>query len=288
MLPADTQQEPALRSSLSGFRALALFLLVLLPLCALLASPVSGDEWGEEQVSFELRSFAGEATPPLPDPSVFPVQLVIDDDGAEGVFGLVGASARQFLWFNRFANPGSGFHLEEIWVLFPSGMDVPVGGAIQLAIWLDPDADPVNGATLLATHDDVIQVADGDTFSVYSLPSSVSINETGEILIGVLNRFFQPGDPPPTQPAAMDTTASQDRSYFALWAGDAPDPPDLTTATTIALLDGAVAGNFMIRGFGTGSPVTEIPTLSQAALVVFALLLLAFSVRRLRVQPKTR
>ena len=211
---------------------------------------------------FEPRDFSNLADPPLPDALTFPIQMVLDDDGAEGVFGFAGGTARQFLWFNRFANPGP-FSLEEIWVLFPSGMDVPLDGDVQLAVYLDPDGDPTNGAQLIATYDETIQVADGDTFSIYPLNPPLNILESGDVLIGAVNRYFT--GPPPTLPAALDTTASQGSSYFALWANDADNPPTLDTTTVIDVLDGQVSGNFMIRGFGRpfGAPI--IPTLSQWA-----------------------
>ncbi len=228
---------------------------------------------------FEPRDFSALADPPLPDPSVFPVQMVLDDDGAEGVFGFTGGTARQFLWFNRFAGPGP-FTLEEIWVLFPSGMDVPLDGDVQLAVYLDPDGDPATGAELLATYEETIQVADGDTFSVYPLHPPVTILDPGDVLIGVVNRYFT--GPPPTLPAALDTTASQDSSYFALWSGDPPDDPGLDSAILIDVLDGAISGNFMIRGFGRGFGVPIIPTLSQWGLLLLAGLVAALAVWRLR------
>ena len=105
----------------------------------------------------------------------------------------------------------------------------------------------------------------------------------------MVNRYFETGvDLPPTLPAALDTTVSQDRSYFALWTGDPPNPPDLATASVIDVLDGTTNGNFMIRGFGTASPVVEIPTLSGFAALLTALLLVGLSWRRLRRQHAAR
>ena len=217
-------------------------------------------------LTFELKSSATKAAPPLPDPSDFPVQLVLDDDNAEAVFGLAGSEARQFLWFNQFTNPRE-FVLREIWVLFPGPGDVPPGGNIELLVYLDPDGDPANGAQLLGAYSEVIQEADGFNFSVYPLPAPLSIDAGGDVLIGVVNRYFTPGTPPPTLPAALDTTASLDRSYFALWSGDVPPSPDLASADTIDVLDGQTSGNFMIRGFGTS--IAPVPTLSSWGVLIF-------------------
>lgn len=224
--------------------------------------------------SVELIPVSPEAVPPLPDPAVFPVQLVLDDDMAEGAFGFLGGAARQFLWLNRFVDPGL-FALEEIWVLFPSGTDVVAGDAVQLAVFVDPDGDPTNGAQLLATFDEVVQAADGNTFSVYTLSPRVQKSTVGDVLIGVVNRYHQTGvDPPPTLPAAFDSTATLNQSYFALWPGDPPDPPNLATASSIDLLAGASEGNFMIRGFGvTQAPSVSIPALDGTGLALLALLM---------------
>ena len=246
-----------------------MFLALIMGVTLLAVSSAAPEQAVDHGLAFELKRSPAKANPPLPDTSVYPVQLVLDDDNAEGVFGLAGGQARQFLWFNRFMNPGP-FTLEEIWVLFPGPGDVPVGGNIELVVYLDPDGNPANGAQLLASFAETIQAADNVNFSVYTLPSPVNIADSGDVLIGVVNRYFTTGvTPPPTLPAALDTTASQDRSYFALWAGDPPSPPDLSSATAIDVLDGAVSGNFMIRGFGTDIPQAAVPTLSSWGLVLF-------------------
>lgn len=218
------------------------------------------------------------AGPPLPPASVFGVQLVLDDDGVEGTVGVADASgALQFLWFNRFAQPpGPGFVLEEVWVLFPAGAGVGVGDAIELAVFLDPDGDPATGADLLATFDDTVQAVDGATFSVYPLAAPVTVDEPGDVLIGVVPRFIQTGDPP-TSPAAIDQTASQGRSWLAVWTGAPPDPPALPPDSLLALVDDlgpGLGGNWMIRGFGTELQVLEVPALGGPGLVGLAALLL--------------
>lgn len=229
---------------------------------------------------FELRQAAGlEADPPLPSPALFPVQLVLDDDEQEAVFGISDAGgARQFLWFNRFAMPAGveSFQLQEIWVLFPGGAGMSVGADVQLAVYQDPDGDPTNGAGLLATVSETIQATDDQTFSVYPLNPPVTVSGAGDVLIGVVNRFTQPGDPP-VSPAALDTTASQGRSWFGLWNAAPPDPPVLPADNLTTRIDDffpAASGNWMIRGFGAPVvPIAEIPTASTVGLAALGLFL---------------
>ncbi len=71
----------------------------------------------------------------------------------------------------------------------------------------------------------------------------------------------------------LDSTLSQDSSFFALWTDDAPDPPDLATATAIGVLDGTILGNFMIRAFGVDPPVIVVPTLGESGLALLVVLL---------------
>ena len=254
------------RLNLTG---VSLSLSLLAALCLLVPSLAAA----EPGLGFiELGPAVPEATPPLPNPDVYPTQLVIDDDSAEGAFGFLGGSARQFLWFNRFDDPGF-IRLEEIWVLFPSGTDVIAGDAVQLVVFVDSDGDPTNGADLLGTYDETVQAADGNTFSVYTLPAGLLKSTPGDILIGVVNRYFQTGvDPPPTVPAAFDSTMTQNQSYFALWAGDPPNPPNLSTATDVDLLAGITEGNFMIRGFGSPQAF-PVPAADVSGLALLALLL---------------
>ncbi len=256
-------------------------LIMILSAVLMIGSAVGYADPEEYGFISEPRENYLRANPPLPDASVFPLQMVIDDDNSETVFGLTGSTARQFLWFNHFDNPGP-FYLHEIWVLFPSSADVPLGGDIQLVIYVDPDGDPLNGATLEATYDGVIQAADGDTFSIYSLPTPLFVDGSGDVLIGVVNRYFI-NMPPPTLPATLDTTLSQNRSYIALWAADPPAAPDLSSATTIDVLDGTISGNFMIRGFGTFPRGPAIPLLSPLGMILFIALMALVGIGYLRV-----
>jgi hypothetical protein len=235
------------------------------------------------ETTFELRPApARPEAPPLPPTSTFPVQLVLDDDQQDAVFGVSGAGgARQFLWFNRFTRPLGVdlFRLQQIWVLFPSGANMSAGSTVQLVVYLDPDGNPANGATFLASYTETIQVVDDVTFSVYTVPAGgLLISGPGDVLIGVVNRFVTSGVTPPTSPASLDLSASDGRSWFATWTGDPPNPPLLPPDQLITRIDDfnpQAAGDWMIRGFGTLPGIAEVPAVSPWGLVFLALLLSA-------------
>jgi hypothetical protein len=214
------------------------------------------------------------------------VQLVLDDGMGEGSVGVTqGAGARQFLWFNRFQAPAGEFDLEQIWVLFPADPELAAGLAIDLVVFHDPDGDPTNGATFLAAVSETIQVVDGVTFSIYDLSPTVSVPAGGDVLLGVVNRFVTSGVSPPSFPAALDSTASQMRSWVATWSGDPPNPPGLPTDGTLALVDSfpGLGGNWMIRGLGSEAPsVVEIPALGLPGLLALVAALALICLLRLR------
>lgn len=216
------------------------------------------------------------ASPSPPSLVVFPIQLVLDDGGAEADVGVADASGtRQFLWFNRFASPGA-FTLEEIWVLFGPGRSLAVGAAIDLVVYHDADGDPTNGATFLGSVSETVQVLDGSTFSVYSLAAPLAVPAGGDVLVGVVDRFVVSGVTPSVFPAALDTTASQGRSWLATWTGDPPSPPTLPSTGGMAVIDTLTAGNWLIRGFGNpiAAPAPPaIPAAGGRGLVLLGLLL---------------
>lgn len=246
-----------------------LSLLVVLTVLSLVgAVSLAADELPFETV-FELTPIAvPDALPPIPPG--FGVELVLDDDSFEGTFGVTqGAGAKQFLWFNRFQNAAL-FHLEEIWVLFPSSA-APAGNAIELVVYHDPDSNPANGATLLWSQSATVQVADDNTFSIYPVAPALSIPGGGDVLIGVVNRWVVSGVTPPATFATYDVTATQSRSWLAVWSGDPPASPTLPSDNVTDLLENVVGvdngGNWLIRGFGQPASVLEIPTLAPLPMV---------------------
>jgi hypothetical protein len=279
--PFPPERPATLRSSDAG----SIFAALLLSAGAAFAAPAPVVEYRG------LTELVPAAVPPLPPTSTYPVQLVLDDDQSEGTVGVSDQTgARQFLWFNRFSTAGI-VHLEEVWVLFPAGANMTVGDAVEIVIYEDPDGNPSNGATLLSSFNSTVQAVDGNTFSIYPLAATVDIGAGNDVLIGVVPRFLAPGDPV-TSPAAVDTTVSAGRSWVAIWNGDPPSPPTLPPDLLIDLIDNvapAAAGNWMIRGFGSGPLVTEVPTLGALGLAVLAAALGALSIvvmRRRRAQPE--
>ena len=224
------------------------------------------------ELDFQAREPGSRALPPIPPTGV---QLVLDDDTSDGDFGVNSPDARQFMWFNRFTPPTQGVRLDQIWVLFPPGAaaNVSVGDQIEIVVYLDPDGDPTNGATLLRSISETVQIADGNTFSVYPLTTPIAVVDVGDILIGVVNRWVESGVTAPTRPAAIDVTASQGRSWLAVWSGDPPQPPTLPADSLFEIVDVFQPGNWMIRAFGEPIPVPGIPTASHLGLVVFLLLI---------------
>ncbi|MEM7052159.1 MAG: IPTL-CTERM sorting domain-containing protein [Acidobacteriota bacterium] len=210
-----------------------------------------------------------------PGDGAAPGVLQVDDGTAEGTFGVGVGAARQFLWFNRFSLPPGLAQVEEIQVLFPSGDNLAVGAAIELAVYVDADGDPSNGATLLSNLPEIVQSLDG-TFSVYPIDPPIIVPGDSDLLVGVINRFTNSGNDGPTSPAALDTTVSQERSWFALWSGDPPAQPTLPPDGSIDRIDDVVAGNWMIRARVSQPSAVQVPALGNLGLLLLGGLLAWF------------
>lgn len=250
--------------------------LALLGACPTLTSadPAPIHSKATAQWSIERHDHAVTAIPPA---KMAPVDLVLDDGSREADIGFTGLAAFQFLWFNRFDPPApapdQAFGLEQIQVLFPSDPNVTPGAAIQLVVFTDSDGDPTTGANFVAAFDDVVQFADGVTFSVYPVDPPLNLTGSDDLLIGVVNRFAVSGVSPASRPAALDTTTSAGRSWVALWTGDPPDPPSLPSDGTFDLIDVIEPGNWMIRAAGTRATVAAIPSLGASGLAALTVLL---------------
>lgn len=202
-----------------------------------------------------------------------PVTLQLDG----GINGLIGLGTQQWLWFNRFSPSllQVPFTLQQVQVGFaPGNGNVLAGDLFDVHVWVDPDRDPTNGATLVASVTNQAITA-GVNFKTVNLPAGVEITAaSGDVLVGVVNRTVRAN--PPTAPnysaAIADAPGnSQRRSWVAgnFPGGIAANPPVLTSAGTLALIDDLLPGrNWTIRATGTGGTnclaPSEVPWLSVA------------------------
>ncbi len=193
----------------------------------------------------------GSPSQPSPAPAGGPIDLILDDGTADNSIGDGG----QFIWLNRFTPDAVDFpfELSQISVVF-GATGVLAGDAVELLVYedTDGDGDPGTGAVLLAIYDDVVQIADGVTFSVYALGVPVRLDGPGDVLVGVVNRYSFEGNG--DFPAALDQTASQMRSWAASYlAGDVPPLPPLPGDEQWGTIDSfGFPGNWMVRASGQG------------------------------------
>ena len=246
-------------------RGLGLLTLFLVTIAVGASSPEPGGSWSKRVLPSPTEAettFLGG-----------PIDLVLDDGTREVDIGFNAATASQFLWFNRFEVLAPGLDLEEIQVLFPADPEISAGDAVQLVVYFDDDGDPTNGADLLTAFDDVVGAADGVTFSTYAVDPPLPVTGSGDLLIGVVNRFVTSGVSPPSRPAALDNSSSQGRSWVAQWTGDPPAIPTLPPDSLLDTVDFIEPGNWMIRGSGSPPQPVDVPALGQIGLVGLALLL---------------
>jgi uncharacterized repeat protein (TIGR01451 family) len=235
-----------------------------------LLAPTNPDTLSVHPVELSLDSHPGSGiltnVPAIPADGI---ELMLDDGSVENNIGLNDSiSSYQYLWFNRFTPDPADFpfNLTQIQVLFDTGVGVAIGDEIELVVYedMDGDEDPSN-ATLLSDYAVTVQAADGVTWSAYELPSPLELTGPGDVLIGVINRFTESGVSPPAYPSALDTNASQLRSWVAAWSTDPPEPPVLPPDNLFGLIDSfGFPGNWLIRGYG--EQMYDIPWLSEEPL----------------------
>lgn len=202
-----------------------------------------------------------------------PISLRLDN--LVGSFSNIGVATQQWLWFNRFSPTPLQlpFTLQQVQVLVAPGATsgVQAGDLFDVHVWVDPDRDPTNGATLVAS---VLgrTVPATASFSTISLPAGVEITAaSGDVLIGIVNRSARPNSTGGAYSvAAVDPPGtSQMRSWaaFNFPSGVAANPPVITAASTLSLIDGlGIAANWIIRGSGVGGTnclaPSDVPWLS--------------------------
>jgi hypothetical protein len=187
------------------------------------------------------------------------VNLTLDDGIAEDAIGLTAGG--QFIWLNRFtpAPTDFPFTLTEIQLQTTSVSNCAATDTIDFYVWSDADGNPANGATFMGSLTGQ-QVGTLDQFNSY--PTNIDVTGSGDVLIAVVNRTCTAAG---AFPAAIDTTASQVRSWVGLYNGTPGNPPTLPADNTFATIDSlGFAGNWLIRGIGASGcqAANDIPWLT--------------------------
>jgi hypothetical protein len=216
----------------------------------------------EAPVAARLGLTIDDANAPASASGSSPMSFILDDGVGENAVGLTGGA--QFLWFNRFTPNSYNYPItiDTVDVMFGypgSTGGINVGELVDIYLYEDEDGDPNNGATHRASlHDQEVQAVDGTTWSSYTLTTPVTFEGPGDILIAVVNRTA--GVTPSTFPAVIDQTPpSQQRSWIGF--GAVPGDPPVMPMPTFGLIDGfGLAGNWMVRGFGTGNIPCDNPS----------------------------
>lgn len=234
-------------------RALSVVVVLLLALFAVGRTPTLRAQAPDNQV---VLSNAGGSVVNAPASPFAPVTLQVDDGSAEDAVGLTGGGT--FVWLNRFTPTVAQypFTLNQVEVLFTSDGACAVGDAMDIYVYTDADGNPANGATPAGSiTGQTVQAL--DTWSTYL--ANITLTGPGDVLIAVVNRGCNADG---QFPAAIDTTASQGRSYVGFGAGATGNPPTIPTGTFGTIDSFGFPGNWMIRGLGeTGGGATATATM---------------------------
>ncbi|MBN2106451.1 MAG: putative metal-binding motif-containing protein [Deltaproteobacteria bacterium] len=230
-----------------------LVMLVAVCFCCTLAAGTS--QAREVKLSLTSSSFGGSSVATNALIINAAVSLVLDDGSRDNDIGLGGTSA--FMFLNRFT-PASGeypFSLTEVQVYFSTTGLVNNGDNITLVVYENTsgNTDPAVGSNWLASFSATVQTL--DAWNVYSLPSPVTLNGPGDVIIGVI-ALETPGTN--YWPASIDQTATRARSWIGWWnASPPPSPATLPPDNTWNLIDTFFPGNWMIRGYGLAACIDK-------------------------------
>lgn len=164
--------------------------------------------------------------------------LVIDDGSIEEIWEAI---LTEHYVLNRFTPPEFPILLDELEVYIP---DAPIPALTEhLAVFLDPDGNPSNGADLLRVV--VFTTTVFDQFVSVPVDPPLLIQGPGEVLIGL-----DSGGGPFV---GIDTDNHQNRSFFCIY-----EVPWQMPCTLFPVEQ----GNLMIRGFGTVAVPVELESFS--------------------------
>lgn len=200
---------------------------------------------GAAEATYEISERPGDGPVPFAD-----YEFIIDDGTLEDSIGLT--SGGDFIWGNHFTVSEDilPFTLDTVQVMWNDS--VAASDEVSVVVYHDPDRNPENGAVFVAQTWGTVQKNDGQTWVSYEM-EDVLISEPGDILIMVVNRSGRSGYT--DFPAGIDQTGTlHRRSWIGLYSGSVPEIPTLPADDTWMIIDdvsSSLAGNWMIRGFGT-------------------------------------
>ena len=208
------------------------------------------------QPTFTSQPAINPPAAPLIPPPGDPVNMIVDDGVLENNIGLnntTAGTASMFEWFNRFSPTEFPIEVSRVDIYWNSAY-VTVGNAIELLVFEGGDNPCATGGTIRADQNDTVAAV--DTFDQYTLTTPAQVTAGPSVSLAVIDRWVVSGVDPSTYPAAIDTTASQGRSWVASWAADPPNPPQLPSDGLCGTIDSfGLPGNWLIRGAGTVVPV---------------------------------
>ncbi|MGA8277844.1 MAG: S8 family serine peptidase [Rhodanobacteraceae bacterium] len=166
-----------------------------------------------------------------------------------------GTSPFTFLWLNQFTPDADEYPitLNTVDTIF-SATGTTVGDVFDLYVFQDSDDDPSNGATLVGSVTGQTVAAPQNSLQTITIPSGVTLNGPGEILIALVNRTVN------AFPASADDAVDFAGHSWIGGLGSVGSPPDLSALGLVLTPDAlpSFTHNWIIRGHGTdaaGQPI---------------------------------
>lgn len=222
--------------------------------------PIVFRNTGAREIAFDTLEIPGEGPVPYFGKDI--VELKVDDDSSEATLGLGGNA--QFIVVNRFTPEPEQFPftIDEILIIFVESINpVSLGDPFEVYVYqsTNPTDDPAVGSEFLYKQAATIEVI--DEWQVIKLDEPIRFEGPGDVSIGA-GFLKKPGVA--YNPATLDITAPQGRSWAGWYSGDIPETPTLPPDANWLLLDGQLASNVMLRAYGEtgGEEPGDIPWLS--------------------------
>jgi len=198
-----------------------------------------------------------------------PITFQLDDGSSENSIGFgTSSSETAALWLNRFTPPAGSYPLtlNSVQIFWPTSPQGPLTGlAVKILVYFDANGDGDPSDAVKVSESDGTISGEG-AFQTFPISAAVA-GPSGDIYIGFEDFWAEPGYTPKLYPAAIDTDASQGRSWvIAMGSGAPPDRDTLSNNDVIGTIDSfGLPGNWMIRasgdtGAGGGCPASSTPT----------------------------